>query len=184
MPPFNGMPYGPAPAYCFPLTEVCMYLLFLLCFIHAVKQGVTHISYLLGGLAFGLLLEYVNVISNMGYKYGKFMIMFGTAPLDIPLCIGMGWGVIMYTAWLFTNAFAPAAVGKRRFGYVAGDQHRFEYGYRGLPAAHVALELVWHPSQPVNSRLVRHTVWQLFRLGMRCFLLLFFYAFVAVVERS
>ncbi len=104
MPPFNGMPYGPAPAYCFPLTEVCMYVLFVLCFLHALKQGVTQMGYLLGGLAFGLLLEYVNVISNMGYTYGKFMVMFGTAPLDIPLCIGMGWGVIMYTAWLFTNA--------------------------------------------------------------------------------
>jgi uncharacterized membrane protein len=68
-----------------------------------MKRGSSHVSYLFGGVLFGLLLEYVNVISNMGYVYGKFMIMFGTAPKDIPLCIGVGWGVIMYSARLLTD---------------------------------------------------------------------------------
>lgn len=105
MPPFPGMPYGEAPAYCFPLMELSAYLMFVLCFIHAVKQGISHVSYLLGGLAFGLILEYVNVVSNMGYTYGEFFVMFGRPPLDIPLCIGVGWSIIMYTARLFTDAF-------------------------------------------------------------------------------
>lgn len=103
MPPYPGIPYGPAPAWCFPLTEICMYALFIFCFIHAVRYGVRNISYLLGGVVFGLILEYVNVISNMGYTYGNFMIMFGNAPLDIPLCIGIGWGIIMYSARLFSD---------------------------------------------------------------------------------
>ena len=103
MPPFPGIPYGPAPYFCFPLTEICMYILFFLCLFHAMKRGSSHVSYLFGGVLFGLLLEYVNVISNMGYVYGKFMIMFGTAPKDIPLCIGVGWGVIMYSARLLTD---------------------------------------------------------------------------------
>lgn len=103
MPPFPGMPYGAAPSICFPLTEFCMYFLFVLCMKHAIKQGLSHVSYLLGGILFGLILEYVNVISNMGYTYGKFVIMFGRAPFDIPLCIGVGWGVIMYTARLFSD---------------------------------------------------------------------------------
>ena len=105
MPPFPGIPYAQAPSYCFPIMEVCMYLLFILCFIHAVKQGIRHISYLLGGLLFGLILEYVNVVSNMGYTYGKFMIMFGHSPFDIPLCIGIGWSIIMYTARIFSDSF-------------------------------------------------------------------------------
>jgi hypothetical protein len=105
MPPFPGIPYGQAPAYCFPAMEFSMYFLFILCFVHAVKQGVRNVSYLLGGLAFGLILEYVNVISNMGYTYGKFIVMFGHAPKNIPLCIGVGWSIIMYTARLFSNAF-------------------------------------------------------------------------------
>ncbi len=102
--PFSNMPYGPAPSYAFPLFEVLMYLLFILCLIHATKKGVSYISYLIGGLFFGLLLEYVNVVTNMGYVYGKFTVMFGTAPKDIPLCIGVGWGIIMYTARLFSDA--------------------------------------------------------------------------------
>ncbi len=105
MPPFPGMPYAQAPYYCFPIMELCTYLLFILCFAHAVKQGVRHTSYLLGGLLFGLILEYVNVISNMGYTYGKFMVMFGHSPFDIPLCIGVGWSIIMYTARLFSDSF-------------------------------------------------------------------------------
>ena len=103
MPPFPNMPYGAAPSFCFPLTEFCMYFLFALCIIHAIKQGIRNVSYLMGGLLFGLILEYVNVISNMGYTYGKFVIMFGTAPFEIPLCIGLGWAVIMYTARLFSD---------------------------------------------------------------------------------
>jgi uncharacterized membrane protein len=105
MPPFPGIPYTQAPYYCFPVSEICMYLLFILCCMHAVKQGIRHISYLMGGLLFGLILEYVNVISNMGYTYGKFMIMFGHSPFDIPLCIGIGWSIIMYTARIFSDSF-------------------------------------------------------------------------------
>jgi uncharacterized membrane protein len=104
MPPFTGIPYTQAPYYCFPAAEICMYILFILCFVHAVKQGVRYISYLLGGLLFGVILEYVNVNSNMGYTYGKFMVMFGHPPLDIPLCIGIGWSIIMYTARIFSDS--------------------------------------------------------------------------------
>ncbi len=105
--PFNpsDIPYGDAPFYCFPLAEICMYILFVVCIIHAVKQGIRDISYLAGGVIFGLILEYVNVNANMGYTYGKFMVMLGKAPLDIPLCIGIGWGIIMYSARLFTDQF-------------------------------------------------------------------------------
>lgn len=103
MQPYAGMPYGTAPAFCFPLTEICMYILFVLCFVHAWKRGAGSVAYLLGGLGFGLLLEYVNVATSGAYEYGKFMVMFGVAPNDIPLCIGMGWAVIMYTARLITD---------------------------------------------------------------------------------
>src|SRR6478735_6185370 len=105
MPPIPGMPYGQAPAWCFPFMEISAYILFAICLMHAVKQGIRHVSYLLGGLVFGLILEYVNVMSNMGYTYGKFLVMFGHAPDNIPLCIGVGWGIIMYTARLFSDAF-------------------------------------------------------------------------------
>lgn len=98
--PFDDMPYGYAPNFCFPLTEICMYILLVLCLYHAWKQGISKVAYLLGGMAFGLLLEYVNVRANAGYKYGKFLLMIG----DIPVGIGAGWGVIMYTSRLITES--------------------------------------------------------------------------------
>jgi uncharacterized membrane protein len=104
MPPFSTIPYGPAPSYAYPIVEIGAYLLFILCFIHAAKKGVGDVAYLVGGMLFGLLLEYVNVVNNLGYVYGRFTIMFGTAPKDIPLCIGVGWGMIMYTARLFSDS--------------------------------------------------------------------------------
>jgi hypothetical protein len=100
--PYPGMPYGYAPSWCFPLFECSMYLLFLWCFVHAVQKWRQGISFLLGGLAFGLILEYIEVISH-SYTYGHFIIMIGSAPMDIPLCIGAGWGIIMYTGRLFAD---------------------------------------------------------------------------------
>jgi len=103
MPSYPGMPYGPAPAWCFPLFEYSMYLLFLFCLAHAIRRGPRDVSYLLGGLVFGLLLELMEVFLG-SYTYGRFTIMLGKAPNhDIPLCIGVGWGIIMYTARLFSE---------------------------------------------------------------------------------
>lgn len=103
MPPITTLPYGEAPAWCFPTFEFSMYALFILCLVRAAKRSIKDVSYLFGGLLFGLILEYINVTADMGYVYGKFFVMFGKAPLDIPLCIGVGWGIIIYTARLFTD---------------------------------------------------------------------------------
>lgn len=103
MPPVTTLPYGEAPGWCFPTFEFSMYLLFALCLLHAAKNGIGKLSYLIGGLLFGLLLEYINVNADMGYVYGGFGVMFGKAPLDIPLCVGVGWGIIIYTARLATD---------------------------------------------------------------------------------
>ena len=102
--PYQDMPYGWPPAICYPLTEICMYILFLLCFLHAWKKGVGDLAYFLGGFGFGLLLEYVNVKANAGYKYGQFWFMLGQAPDNIPVCIGTGWGVIIYTSRLISDS--------------------------------------------------------------------------------
>lgn len=106
--PYQNMPYGLPPAYCYPLTEICMFVLLILTFMHAWKKGTSHVSYLLGGIGFGLLLEYVNVVSNAGYKYGQFTVMLGHAPDNIPVCIGVGWGVIIYTARLVSDKMGLA----------------------------------------------------------------------------
>lgn len=102
--PYANMPYGLPSVLCYPLTESCMIILFLLSLLHAWKRGTGHVAYLLGGLGFGLLLEYVNVMSNAGYKYGQFWLMLGHTPDNIPVCIGMGWGIIIYTSRLISDS--------------------------------------------------------------------------------
>jgi uncharacterized membrane protein len=97
------MPYGPAPAYCFPLSEICVYLLFIICLIHSFRKGIKDAGYLIGALIFGLLLEFIDVYFLKGYTYGRFAVMLGSPPLDIPFWIGVGWGVIIYSARLFTD---------------------------------------------------------------------------------
>jgi hypothetical protein len=98
----SGMTYGQAPVWAFSVFEYGMYVLFAICFFYAANRGKRDVLYLLGGLAFGLLLEYMEVVMG-SYTYGRFGIMFGNSPLQIPLCIGVGWGIIMYSARLFTD---------------------------------------------------------------------------------
>jgi Carotenoid biosynthesis protein len=103
MPEYPGMPYGPPPDLCYPLFEFSAYILFLFCFWHAWKKGAQSTAYLLGGVVFGLLLEYMEVMLG-SYTYGRFTIMLGIEPKVIPLCIGVSWGIIMYTARLWSDA--------------------------------------------------------------------------------
>lgn len=102
--PFPGIPYGYPPRSAYYLAEGSIYILFVLCLLRARRRGGRDMAYLLGGVFFGVLLEYVNVMANTGYVYGQFWIMLGKAPKDIPLGIGVGWGIIMYTARLVTDA--------------------------------------------------------------------------------
>ena len=80
-----------------------MLVLFVVCLVHAAKRGRSSLAYVLGGFAFGLMLEYIEVLSG-SYNYGRFYLMLGRAPLAIPICIGAGWAIIMYTARLFSDA--------------------------------------------------------------------------------
>ena len=87
-----------------------MLLLFAICLGHAIKSGRRSVAYLHGGLVFGLVLEYIEVLSG-SYTYGHFHLMLGRTPLAIPLCIGAGWAIIMYTARLFSDALRLPLLG-------------------------------------------------------------------------
>ena len=113
MPPSPGMPYGPAPVWCFPLFEFTMYFIFVLCLWHAIKRGPSSVAFLLGGFLFGVLLEFLEVLMG-SYSYGSFVLMLGKSPEVVPLCIGIAWGIIMYTSrllsdWLGLPLWAAAA---------------------------------------------------------------------------
>ena len=102
MPLYPGIPYGPAPAWAFPLFDLSIVVLFVLCLLDAWKRGRGAVSYMLGGTCFGLVLEYLEVASH-SYTYGHFLLMLGHSPLDIPVSVGLAWGIILYTSRLFSD---------------------------------------------------------------------------------
>jgi len=55
---------------------------------------------LAAGVIFGWLLEWATIKQLSAYEYGDFFIKIG----PLPLSIGIGWGVIIYSAMLFSNS--------------------------------------------------------------------------------
>ena len=158
MPPDYGMPYGAAPAFCFPLTEICVYLLLIICVWHSLKHNGRHLGFMLGGIVFGLLLEFVDVYFLKGYTYGRFMIMLGKQPDDIPLWIGVGWGIIMYSSRLFTDRMGLPLFAAAAFDAFLALIYRPDDGCHCLSSAHVGLGLGGLTSRSAHFTMVWHSV--------------------------
>lgn len=107
--PYPGIPYETAPTWSFLVFEGSMFLLLALCLLHAWRRHREFVPYILGGFLFGVLLEYMEVLSH-SYTYSHFHVMLGHAPLDVPVCIGAGWGIILYTARLFSDRLGLSSV--------------------------------------------------------------------------
>jgi hypothetical protein len=81
--------------------ELLLYGLLLFAARHAWRNGgLPAVWQLVVGVAFGVLLEWATIRQLDAYAYGRFLIMFG----DVPLAVGVGWGVIIYSAQCFSNA--------------------------------------------------------------------------------
>ncbi|GAC1543632.1 MAG: hypothetical protein NVS2B7_17480 [Herpetosiphon sp.] len=80
--------------------EVGVYLLGILCLRHAWQRGWSLISELVAGMLYGVLLEYATIQAFHSYTYGRFLVMIGGA---VPLCIGVSWGIIIYTAMVTSD---------------------------------------------------------------------------------
>ena len=108
------MPYPLAPAGCFRLAEISIFIFFAGCVWVSHQRDRRRLAYLVGGFAFGVLLERVGV--STGYcSYGRFYFMLGHAPYHVPLCVGAAWGSIIYSSRLFSDSlhlpvFAAAAL--------------------------------------------------------------------------
>lgn len=87
---------GPA----FISFEILVYILFLITLVHAWRRGLSILWQLLAGVLFGLLLEWATIQQLQAYEYGEFLVMFGS----VPLSIGVAWGMIIYTARLFSDS--------------------------------------------------------------------------------
>jgi len=80
--------------------EIIVVVLFIVCLRHAWRTGPEDILRLVAGVLFGLLLEFATIWQLEAYSYGTFLMMLR----DVPLAIGIGWGVIIYSAKLFSDA--------------------------------------------------------------------------------
>lgn len=84
----------------FLVFEGLQYALLLLCLRHAARQGPARVWQLLAGVLYGLLLEWATIQQLHAYSYGRFLLMLG----DVPVPIGVGWGVIVYSVRLFSDS--------------------------------------------------------------------------------
>lgn len=74
--------------------------LLVLCLRHAARRGPAIVWQLVAGVVFGLLLEWATLRQLHAYRYGRFTLMLG----QVPLMVGVAWGVIIYSARLFSDA--------------------------------------------------------------------------------
>jgi Carotenoid biosynthesis protein len=80
--------------------ELILVVLFGLCVRHALRFGPARVWQLVAGVIFGVLLETATIQQLHAYHYGRFLLMIG----DVPLMVGVGWGVIIYSARVFSDA--------------------------------------------------------------------------------
>lgn len=88
------------PSPYFLLFELIIYIQFALCLSHALKHGTRNLLKLGFGILFGVMLELATIRQLNAYEYGQFFIMV----LDVPLCIGVAWSCIIYSAMEFSDA--------------------------------------------------------------------------------
>lgn len=84
----------------FLLFELIIYIQFILCLNHATKHGTANLLKLAFGILFGVMLELATIWQLNSYEYGRFLFMVS----DVPLCIGVAWSCIIYTAMEFSDA--------------------------------------------------------------------------------
>jgi uncharacterized membrane protein len=90
------------PAPIFLLFELGVYCLAAICLRHAWLRGRMALVGLVFGMIYGVLLEYAAIVTFQAYDYGQFLFMIAGT---VPLCIGVSWGIILYTAMATSDCF-------------------------------------------------------------------------------
>jgi len=89
------------PNFYFIVFEIIIYIQFALCLRHALKHETIRNLLKLGfGILFGVILELATIRQLNAYEYGHFLLMVW----DVPLCIGVAWGCIIYSVMEFSDA--------------------------------------------------------------------------------
>ncbi len=84
----------------FTLFELMVLVLAIMAVRHAWRCGLHVLWQLVAGMLFGVLLEWATIRQLDAYAYGKFLVMIA----DVPIVIGVSWGLIIYSAMLFSDA--------------------------------------------------------------------------------
>lgn len=84
----------------FIVMELIVYGLFAVCITHAWRAGPEAVLRLVAASVFGVLLELATIWQLDAYSYGTFLVMVS----NVPLAIGVGWGTIIYSAKLLSDA--------------------------------------------------------------------------------
>jgi len=81
--------------------ELIMYGLLVWSLVDARKRiGWGGVWEVLAGVLFGVLLEWATIQQLHAYRYGQFAVMIAG---EVPLAIGVGWGVIIYASRLYAD---------------------------------------------------------------------------------
>ena len=83
----------------FLVFELALYALFIACLWHARRQGISRVWELTFSVFYGVLLEWMTIQQISAYHYGNFLVMIDGAPL----CIGIGWAVIIYSGMEYVS---------------------------------------------------------------------------------
>jgi hypothetical protein len=81
------------------VCEFSMYCVFVVCLVHAARQGRYRVLELIFSGVYGFLLEWLTIKQLASYHYGQFLIVIDGAPLWIALA----WAAIIYSSMEFSS---------------------------------------------------------------------------------
>ena len=88
------------------IAEISACLLFLgvMMVLGFIRKDYRSVAQIISGSLFGITLEYMNVQVMQTYTYSsEFLIQLGSVPDNIPICIGLCWGLIIYACMNVSN---------------------------------------------------------------------------------
>ena len=89
----------------FELTSVVMFI-GIIGILGLKRKDYWSILTIISGSLFGITLEFANVFIADSYNYStEFFIQIGSPPLNIPICIGLSWGLIIWACMNVSNRF-------------------------------------------------------------------------------
>ena len=87
--------------------EILTFIFFIILLILELKaKNYRALSTILAGGIFGVLLEYFSILLTKEYHYNQaFIFQLGKAPSNVPIMIGLAWGILLETSHKITKCY-------------------------------------------------------------------------------